>query len=43
MRIQDKVKGMKDLTKNRPHTIPIPSRTGYALLPEEALLSLNVP
>jgi NADH-quinone oxidoreductase subunit B len=35
MRIQDKVKGMKDLTKNQPIDIPIPSRTGYTLLPTE--------
>src|SRR5262245_43901585 len=35
MRIQDKVRGMKDLTRDQPVDVPIPSRTGYALLPEE--------
>ncbi len=35
MRIQDKVKGMKDLTKGQPIEVPIPSRTGYVLLPPE--------
>jgi NADH-quinone oxidoreductase subunit B len=35
MRIQDKVRGMKGLTKNQPINIPIPSRTGYVLLPPE--------
>ena len=35
MRIQDKVAAMKDLTKGQPLTLPIPSRTGYALLPPE--------
>ena len=35
MRIQDKVKGMKDYTRNMPHAIPIPARTGYVLLPDE--------
>jgi NADH-quinone oxidoreductase subunit B len=35
MRIQDKVRGMKDLTKNQPIQMPLPSRTGYVLLPEE--------
>src|SRR5437762_3914351 len=35
MRIQDKVRGMKDLTKDQPVEVPIPSRTGYALLPPE--------
>ena len=35
MRIQDKVRGMKDLTKQQPIQMPLPSRTGYVLLPEE--------
>jgi NADH-quinone oxidoreductase subunit B len=35
MRIQDKVRGMKDLTKAQPLDMPIPSRTGYVRLPEE--------
>ncbi len=35
MRIQDKVAAMKDLTKEQPLTVPIPSRTGYTLLPPE--------
>src|SRR5205823_14454652 len=35
MRIQDKVKAMKDLTRNQPHAVPIPSRTGFTLLPPE--------
>src|SRR5450755_71356 len=35
MRIQDKVKAMKDLTKGQPLDLPIPSRTGYTLLPPE--------
>src|SRR6476646_5852844 len=35
MRIQDKVKAMKDLTKGQPLEVPIPSRTGYPMLPEE--------
>ena len=35
MRIQDKVNGMKDLTKNQPIEVPIPSRTGYVHLPPE--------
>src|SRR5205807_8271568 len=35
MRIQDKVRGMKGLTKTQPIDIPIPSRTGYVLLPPE--------
>lgn len=33
MRIQDKVHGMKDLTKGKPIEMPIPNRTGYVLLP----------
>ena len=35
MRIQDKVRGMKDLTKNQPIEVPIASRTGYVQLPPE--------
>ena len=35
MRIQDKVRGMKSFTKNQPIEVPIPSRTGYVLLPGE--------
>src|SRR5262249_29751638 len=35
MRIQDKVRAMKDLTKGQPLEVPIPARTGYTLLPPE--------
>jgi NADH-quinone oxidoreductase subunit B len=35
MRIQDKVKAMKDLTRGQPLDVPIPARTGYTLLPPE--------
>src|SRR5438046_10057391 len=35
MRIQDKVRGMKDLTKEQPLDMPVPSRTGFVLLPPE--------
>src|SRR5213075_2398184 len=35
MRIQDKVRAMKDLTKGQPLTVPIPARTGYTELPPE--------
>jgi NADH-quinone oxidoreductase subunit B len=35
MRIQDKVNGMKGMSKNAPVDIPIPSRTGYVHLPPE--------
>jgi NADH-quinone oxidoreductase subunit B len=35
MRIQDKVRGMKALTKDQPIDVPIPSRSGYTHLPEE--------
>jgi hypothetical protein len=35
MRIQDKIRGMKYLTKNQPVEIPIPARTGYVQLPPE--------
>jgi NADH-quinone oxidoreductase subunit B len=34
-RIQDKVKAMQALTKGLPLNVPIPSRTGYVLLPDE--------
>jgi NADH-quinone oxidoreductase subunit B len=35
MRIQDKVRGMRYLTKGQPTEMPIPSRTGFVLLPPE--------
>ena len=35
MRIQDKVMAMQYLTKGQPWHAPIPSRTGYTLLPDE--------
>jgi len=35
MRIQDKVRGMKGLTKQQPIDVPIPSRSGYTQLPPE--------
>jgi NADH-quinone oxidoreductase subunit B len=35
MRIQDKVHAMKDLTRKQPLDMPIPSRTGWAHLPDE--------
>src|ERR1700744_114720 len=35
MRIQDKIAAMKDLTKGQPLEVPIPSRTGFTLLPPE--------
>ncbi len=35
MRIQDKVRGMKDLTKGQPVTVPVPKRTGGVSLPAE--------
>src|SRR5213595_3483080 len=35
MRIQDKVRGMKDLTRSEPVEVPIPARTGYVQLPPE--------
>src|SRR6186713_3480626 len=35
MRIQDKVKAMKDLTKGQPIDMPIPARTGNVLVPPE--------
>ena len=35
MRIQDKVRGMRYLTKGQAIDVPIPSRTGYVQLPPE--------
>src|SRR5947209_1311465 len=35
MRIQDKVRKMKDLHKGQPMDLPVPARTGSVLLPEE--------
>jgi NADH-quinone oxidoreductase subunit B len=35
MRIQDKVKSMKELTKGQPLNLPVPKRTGSVLLPDE--------
>src|SRR5262245_27634601 len=35
MRIQDKVRGMKELTKEQPIDMPIPARTGFVEVPEE--------
>ena len=35
MRIQDKVRGMKSITKGQPIEMPIPARTGYTDLPPE--------
>jgi NADH-quinone oxidoreductase subunit B len=35
MRIQDKVRGMKDVTRGQPVDMPIPSRTGWVHLPDE--------
>src|SRR3954447_26471268 len=35
MRIQDKVRAMKEYTKDQPLTLPIPKRTGSVLLPSE--------
>jgi NADH-quinone oxidoreductase subunit B len=35
MRIQDKVKAMKELTKGQPLNLPVPKRTGSVLLPDE--------
>ncbi len=34
MRIQDKVRAMKDFTKGQPLTLPIPKRTGAVAVPE---------
>ena len=35
MRVQDKVRAMKELTKGQPLELPVPQRTGGVLLPEE--------
>src|SRR5262245_16418904 len=35
MRIQDKVRAMRELTKDQPLELPVPKRTGEVLLPEE--------
>ena len=35
MRIQDKVRGMKDVTRGQPVDMPIPSRTGWVALTDE--------
>jgi NADH-quinone oxidoreductase subunit B len=35
MRIQDKVRAMKDFTKGQPLTLPIPKRSGGVMLPDE--------
>jgi NADH-quinone oxidoreductase subunit B len=35
MRVQDKVRGMKDLTKGQPLNLPVPKRSGAVLLPDE--------
>ena len=35
MRVQDKVRKMKDFTKDQPWEVPIPARTGGVLLPAE--------
>jgi len=35
MRIQDKVRAMKDFTKGQPLTLPIPKRSGSVAVPEE--------
>jgi NADH-quinone oxidoreductase subunit B len=35
MRIQDKVRAMRDLSPGQPVELPIPARTGYVELPEE--------
>src|SRR6266446_6069193 len=35
LKIQEKVRGMKDYTKTQPIHVPIPTRTGYTLLPDE--------
>jgi NADH-quinone oxidoreductase subunit B len=35
MRIQDKVRAMRDLSPGQPIEMPIPARTGYVQLPEE--------
>jgi NADH-quinone oxidoreductase subunit B len=35
MRVQDKVRKMRDLTKGQPEELPIPARTGRVALPPE--------
>lgn len=35
MRVQDKVRKMRDLTKGHPEELPVPTRTGRAWLPPE--------
>jgi NADH-quinone oxidoreductase subunit B len=35
MRIQDKVRGMKDLTRGQPIQLPVPKRSGAVMLPDE--------
>src|SRR5688572_19520968 len=35
MRIQDKVRRMKDFTRGQPHETPVPVRTGNVILPED--------
>jgi NADH-quinone oxidoreductase subunit B len=35
MRIQDKVRRMRELTKGKPAELPVPARTGGVLLPDE--------
>jgi NADH-quinone oxidoreductase subunit B len=35
MRVQDKVRRMRDLTKGQPEELPVPARTGAVLLPAE--------
>jgi NADH-quinone oxidoreductase subunit B len=35
MRIQDKVRGMKGMTRGRPDELPLPARTGLVQLPPE--------
>jgi NADH-quinone oxidoreductase subunit B len=35
MRVQDKVRAMKALTKGQPLTLPLPKRTGSVLVPDE--------
>jgi NADH-quinone oxidoreductase subunit B len=35
MRIQDKVRAMKEYTKGQPLTVPVPKRSGVVMLPDE--------
>jgi NADH-quinone oxidoreductase subunit B len=35
MRIQDKVRSMKELTKGQPINLPVPKRSGGVMLPDE--------